>query len=187
MRLHCPHSRLLALVAITFAIAYAAPTSAHAVHACESANATPGQASNRTIVRATLCMINAERTHFGLKPLRLNRRLSRAALRHATDMARRKYFSHDTLGGGTFLDRIRQTGYLHGANRWAVGENLAWATLDIAAPRGVTNMWMNSPGHRANILNSTFREVGIGIAAGAPVRRLHRRAATYATDFGAKS
>jgi uncharacterized protein YkwD len=186
MRQLCPHLRLLAAVVSVCATALLAPSSALAAQACESANATPAKANHRIVVRATLCVLNAARSRHGLGPLRLNRRLSKAARRHAGDMARRKYFSHDTLGGGSFLDRIRHTGYLNGAHRWMVGENLAWATDDQSAPRGVTVMWMHSPGHRANILNATFREIGIGIVPGAPARGVHAPAATYATDFGAK-
>jgi uncharacterized protein YkwD len=186
MRQLCPHLRLLAALVSIGAVALLTPSTAFAVKACESANATPAKASHRIVIRATLCVLNAARERHGLHSLRLNRRLSRAATRHAWDMARRKYFSHDTLGGGSFLDRIRHTGYLHGAHRWMVGENLAWATADQSAPRGVTVMWMNSPGHRANILNPTFREIGIGIVTAAPVRGIRVPAATYATDFGAK-
>jgi uncharacterized protein YkwD len=145
----------------------------------------PAKAAKRTIVRATLCVLNAERDRHGLRPLRLNKRLSRAARRHARDMARRKYFAHDSLNGSSFVDRIRRTGYLHGARSWWVGENLAWGTQDRSAPRAITKMWMNSPGHRANILSPSFREVGIGLSLGAPVKGRGAPAATYATDFGA--
>jgi uncharacterized protein YkwD len=179
--------RFLALVACVCAAALASPSSALAARACESANATPAHASTRVVVRATVCLLNAERARFGLHPLRLNKQLSSAARRHSHDMARRKYFLHDTLGGGSFLDRIQRTGYLRGARRWTVAENLAWATLAKAAPRGVTAMWMNSPGHRANILYPSFREVGIGVAGGAPIRGISSPGATYTTDFGVKS
>lgn len=178
-------TRLIPL-AVVAAATLASPASALGAQACESASATPAQASKRAVVKATLCVLNAERVQRGLRPLRLNQRLSKAARRHAYDMARRKYFSHFTPDGGTFVDRIERTGYLRGARRWAVGENLAWATLNRAAPRGVTRMWMHSPGHRANILSSAFREIGIGIASGAPVHGAGRSAATYATDFGAR-
>jgi uncharacterized protein YkwD len=136
-------------------------------------------------VRATLCTLNAQRERYGLAPLRLNKQLSRAARRHARDMVRRRYFGHDSLGGGSFVDRIRHSGYLNGARSWTVGENLAWGTHRSSAPRAITSMWMNSPGHRANILNASFREVGIGLAIGAPGAG-GGPAATYATDFGAK-
>ena len=173
------------ICAMVVVAALVAAPSAMAVRACEAANATPAQAAKRIMVRATLCTLNAQRARFGLRPLKLNKRLSRAARRHARDMVRRRYFAHDSLGGGSFVDRIRRTGYLASARRWAVGENLAWGTRSSSAPRAITRMWMNSPGHRANILSPSFREVGIGLALGAP-RGTGGPAATYATEFGAK-
>jgi uncharacterized protein YkwD len=182
----CPHPRLLAALAAACTVALAAPATAVGARACESANATPSDAAARQVVRATLCTLNAQRERYGLRPLKLNKRLSRAARLHARDMVRRNYFSHDSLGGGTFVDRIRRTGYLNGASRWTVGENLAWGTRGSSAPRAITQMWMNSSGHRANILSASFREVGIGLAMGAPGAG-DAPAATYATDFGSKS
>ena len=123
---------------------------------------------------------------YGLRRLKFNRRLARAARRHARDMARRNYFSHDTLGGGSFVDRIRHEGYLRGAHTWYVGENLAWGTMGSSRPRVIMQMWMNSPGHRANILNASFREIGIGVAYDSPIPRGGRPAGTYATDFGSR-
>jgi uncharacterized protein YkwD len=170
----------LAVLAVTLA---AAP-SAMAVRACESAGATPSSVAKRTVVRATLCTLNVQRDRYGLPPLKLNRKLSAAARRHARDMVRRDYFAHDSLGGGTFVDRIRRSGYLRGANSWSVGENLAWGSHERSAPRAITAMWMDSAGHRANVLSPAFREVGIGFAIGAP--GASGPAATYATEFGTK-
>jgi uncharacterized protein YkwD len=180
-----PHPRLLAALVAACAVVLAAPATALGAQACESANATPAKAAARKMVRATLCTLNAQRERHGLRPLTLNKRLSRAARLHAQDMVRRDYFSHDSLGGGSFVDRIRRTGYLRGAGSWTVGENLAWGTGGSSAPRAITEMWMNSPGHRANILSASFREVGIGLAIGAPGAG-GSPAATYATDFGAR-
>jgi uncharacterized protein YkwD len=177
-------SWILSALVVLVAMLAVAP-SAMAANACESAGATPAQAAKRTMVRATLCTLNAQRESYGLPPLTLNKRLSRAARRHARDMVRRDYFAHDSLGGGTFVDRIRRTGYLTGARSWTVGENLAWGTDSRSAPRAITTMWMNSPGHRANILSASFREVGIGLVIGAPGVS-GASAATYATEFGAR-
>lgn len=176
-------SSLLCVVAGIAAALVAVPT-ATAARACESSGATPSNAAKRTMVRATLCTLNAERGRYGLRPLQLNKRLSSAARFHARDMVRRDYFGHDTLGGGTFVDRIRRSGYLHGARSWTVGENIAWGTRELSTPGAVTEAWMNSAGHRANILNGVFREVGIGVAIGAP--GFGGQGATYATEFGIK-
>src|SRR5918997_1630092 len=173
--------RCLAILVALAALVLAAPASAMAAGACVRASSTPAKVAKPAIVRATLCVLNAERARHRLRPLRLNRRLSKAARRHARDMARRKYFSHDSLGGGSFVDRIRRAGYLRGARTWFVGENLAWGSHERSAPRAITRMWMNSPGHRANILSRSFNEVGIGLAYGAPVHVGEAAAATYAT------
>jgi uncharacterized protein YkwD len=174
---------LVCALAVLASMLTAVPN-AMAVRACPAAGAVPSSVAKRTVVRATLCTINAQRDRYGLRPLKLNKRLSKAARGHARDMVRRDYFGHDSLGGGSFLDRIKRSGYLRGARSWSVGENLAWGSHDRVAPRAITEMWMNSPGHRANILSPAFREIGIGLAIGAPAPS--GPAATYATEFGTK-
>jgi uncharacterized protein YkwD len=158
----------------------AAPT-ASAAGACDSANASANRVSKRIMVRATLCVLNVQRARHNLRPLKLNRKLSRAARRHSRAMTRQRFFSHTSPGGATFVDRIRGTGYLSGARSWSIGENIAYGSGSRGTPRAIGSAWMNSPGHRANILSSSFRSVGIGIAAGTPVGG---GGATYTTDFG---
>jgi uncharacterized protein YkwD len=153
---------------------------------CKRTGAEPGQVSHRVVVRATLCLLNHARARHRLRPLRLHRRLGGAARGHSADMARRGYFSHDSRSGASFLDRIRRSGYLRGARRWSVGENIAWGTGQLATPRAIVRAWMRSPGHRANILNRRFHEIGVGITYRAPVRVAGRSAATYTTDFGSR-
>ena len=171
--------RLLALAAGSAIALGAAP----AAQACPNADAVSSEASESQLVRSTLCLLNSERGKRRMRKLRLNGRLSEAARRHAGDMVRRDYFSHDSANGQSFVDRIRLTGYLQSADSWYVGENLAWGAGERSTPRSQLTAWMNSPGHRANILNRRFREVGIGIAQGAP-ECAWGDAATYATEFG---
>ena len=66
------------------------------------------------------------------------------------------------------LDRIRRTGYTSGARGWSLGENIAWGSGRLATAAQIHRAWMSSPGHRANILQRSFREIGIGIETGAP-------------------
>jgi len=172
------------LVATALAVLLVAVPSASAAGACSAANATAASATKRALVRATLCVLNAERARHRLRPLRLNRRLSRAARRHSRAMARQRFFSHTSPGGASFVDRIRSTGYLSGARSWSVGENIAWGSGTRSTPRSIGAAWMNSPGHRANILSSSYRAIGIGIASGTPVGG---RGGTYTTDFGRRS
>jgi uncharacterized protein YkwD len=172
-------SRPVVAVAAALMLLVAAP-SASAAGGCAAANASADQASNRALVRATLCVLNAERARHHLRPLRLSRRLGKAARRHSRAMARKRFFSHTSPNGATFIDRIRRTGYLSGARSWHIGENIAYGSGDQSAPRAIGNAWMNSPPHRANILSS-FNAIGIGIAPGTP---FGDGGATYTTDFG---
>jgi uncharacterized protein YkwD len=179
-------SRLRALPSACLAIAAVALVPADAGGAaCASASARPGQASRDALAGATLCVLNGVRRDHGLRRLSVSRRLQRAALRHSRDMVRRRYFAHDSLSGASFVDRIRRAGYLSGARRWMVAENLAWGAGTRASPAAIVDAWMRSRGHRRNILTARYREIGIGVVFGAPSGI--GRSATYTTDFGATS
>ena len=183
-----PHNALrarLPLLACTaVAVALAMPASAGARTTCASASAEPHAASSAAVRGATLCLINAERRKRGLPRLRLNRRLTTAASRHARDMVRKRYFSHDSPDGRDFIDRIRRAGYLRGARSgWSLGENIAWGTANLASPREIVRAWMDSPGHRRNILYRRFTEIGVALVRDAPVDGTYR-GATYVTEFG---
>jgi uncharacterized protein YkwD len=171
-----PRTRIAALVAVLGALAV--PAGAQA--ACQGANDDPSAVSLVASERATLCLLNQERSSHGLRALRRNRRLDLASVRHARTMALRDYFAH-----GNVVGRIRAANYLRGARSWTVGENIAWGSGELATPAAIVDAWMHSPGHRANILSRRFREIGIGIARGTPVRT-YDDGATYATDFGAR-
>src|SRR5437773_958867 len=88
------------------AIALGGAPSASAATVCASADSLPLAASSAKLARAAACLVNQERTRRGLRALRVNKRLNRAALGHARDMVSRDYFSHDTAGGGDFATRI---------------------------------------------------------------------------------
>ncbi len=108
---------------------------------------------------AMLSRINAERRAAGLAPLAGNTLLDRSAQRHAEDMLRRDYFSHGGLDGSTILERVQATGY----PARSVGENIAEGQFSVDQ---VVAGWMASPGHRRNILDKNFRELGLGVARG---------------------
>ena len=169
------------VVAVLAVLLLSAP---NASASCSGADATASQASRRALVRATLCVVNAERARHDLRRLRLNRSLSTAARRHSRAMVRGQFFSHDSAGGASFVDRIRSSGYLSGASSWYVGENIAYGSGDRSSARSIATAWMKSRPHRANILSPSFREIGIGVASGTPVGS---RGATYTTDFGQRS
>jgi len=102
---------------------------------------------------------NQERLENDLKPLELNEQLSDAAQKKADDMASRGYFAHSSPEGIPFWYWILRLGY----DFMYAGENLA---VRFETSQGVVNAWMNSPTHEANILNTNFKDTGIGIATG---------------------
>lgn len=109
------------------------------------------------IAQDLLRLVNAERQRVNAPPLALNDKLTAAAQRHAQDMATNRRMSHDGFDGSTMGSRIDATRY-----RWStIGENVAMGQPTAAA---VMSDWMNSPGHRQNILNPAFTELGIGQA-----------------------
>ncbi len=130
-------------------------------------------------------LINIERRRAGLRPLALNRKLSAIARRHSRDMADRDYFSHMTPGGRSPLDRYRESGFAcrvrEGGRIYLGAENIFqndlyssieyidgrayynWNSMEEIA-RSTVEGWMESPGHRRNILTRAFRSEGIGVA-----------------------
>lgn len=112
-----------------------------------------------SIADALLTLVNAERQRAGVAPLRLNNNLATAAQRHAQDMAATRTLSHQGSDGSTLRSRIDGTNY-----GWmAIGENVA---MGQTSPEAVMRSWMNSAGHRRNILNPNFQELGVGYAEG---------------------
>jgi uncharacterized protein YkwD len=105
-------------------------------------------------------LINAQRATAGLSALSAQGQLGSAAQLHSEDMACNNYFSHSGLDSSTVATRIERQGY----NWSAAGENIG---AGYSSPESVVSGWMNSEGHRANILNTDFTEIGIGYAFGA--------------------
>jgi uncharacterized protein YkwD len=104
-------------------------------------------------------LINAERTNVGLPALSTQDQLGSAAQLHSVDMACNNYFSHTGLDGLNSGERAQRQGY--GSSY--VGENIA---AGYSSPESVVQGWMNSPGHKANILGTTYTEIGVGYAFG---------------------
>jgi uncharacterized protein YkwD len=110
--------------------------------------------------------INSIRNSHGLHRLTVAKRLTDAANRHSRSMGASSYFRHDLYtpqrdrAWTSFSTWIRWYWPGPGYSTWSAGENLAWGAPEISASRTVTN-WMNSPGHRANILNPAWRYIGV--------------------------
>ena len=152
------------------------------VDGCAGSWLRPSPANAARVRAATLCLINAQRARQGEQPLTENLMLQRAAELHSLDMAKRRYFEHRDPDGVQPDARIVHQGY----PPILVGENLAWAETFKSPPAVIFSLWMKSPGHRANILEPRYREIGIGMAYQAPeAQPVPKQAAIYTTTFGA--
>jgi uncharacterized protein YkwD len=134
-----------------------------------------------------LQQLNAIRSDHGLVPLRTSARLTAAATQHSREMAHDGYFEHDSFDGTTFSARIARWYPTSGYRSWAVGENLLWSSPGVD-PRGAVDMWMHSPGHRANILSPRWREIGIGAVHSASASGAFENlpVTIITTDFGVR-
>jgi uncharacterized protein YkwD len=106
--------------------------------------------------RAVVMLINSFRARNGEPALLVGPALSRAAQAHSTDMARRGYFDH-----GAFATRLRS----FGVHAPYVGENIAAGSRPLT-PSTIVRMWIQSPPHRENLLDRSFRRIGVGAAGG---------------------
>lgn len=117
--------------------------------------ATASPAPQVPHINDLLALTNLERQRQGLSPLKLSTNLNQAAQRHAEDLSRNRIFSHTGSDGSQMSDRVRAAGYRFSY----VGENIAAGN---STPGLTIQQWMNSPGHRSNILKGEFTEVGFG-------------------------
>jgi uncharacterized protein YkwD len=164
--------------------ALAVPASSAAASSCPNSGVLAGTTSVAAFNDSVLCLLNNQRTANGLAPLSSNDELAAAALGHSASMKANSYFQHDSPDGTSFSDRIAETGYLRGAQRWVVGENIAWGSLTLGTPQALMTAWMNSPEHRANILEPAYKEIGVGTVWGSPNNPNTVAAAIVDTDFG---
>jgi uncharacterized protein YkwD len=110
--------------------------------------------------RAMLCLVNHARVNRGLEPLAAPRVLARSAARKSADVLACDEFSHEACGRevGYWPERFGYGG--------CVGENIAYSVGRAATPRAIFRLWMNSSGHRENILRSSYDDIGIGLQVG---------------------
>jgi uncharacterized protein YkwD len=129
--------------------------------------------------------INSVRVQHRLRPLRVAPGLRRAATAHSLEMARLGYFDHASANGSDFWRRIGRFYRLRGYRAWVVGENLAYSSPTMSVGETVSD-WLQSPGHRANLLDRRWREAGVAAvyAASAPGEFEGEPAVLVTVDFG---
>jgi uncharacterized protein YkwD len=143
---------------------------------CPNLRAAPTKLSKAAAQAALLCAVNRARARNGLPALGADRRLRRAAGRHARDMVRHRYFAHQRAGGPALSGRLRAAGW----RGHAAGEAIAWGCGTAAGAAATVAAWLHSPPHRAILLSRAYRLAGIGVAARAPASC--RPGATWVLD-----
>jgi uncharacterized protein YkwD len=128
--------------------------------AASPADAVTVRSADR-LERNVLARVNVVRKNHGLKALTARPRLQNAANAHAGNMARNGYFAHEWSDGASFGRWIRRFWPGPGFRSWSAGENLYWEGPSTTARR-VVRAWMNSPGHRKNMLSRDWRYLGVG-------------------------
>ncbi|MBQ0996527.1 sigma-70 family RNA polymerase sigma factor [Streptomyces sp. RK62] len=137
----------------------ATPTSQAPTRASRKAASAPQQEAPSGTVGQVVALVNKERATAGCGPLAEDSLLDKSAQEHSADMAARDFFDHTNPDGADPGQRITAAGY-----RWSTyGENIA---MGQQTPEAVMESWMNSPGHRANILNCSFKDIGVGVHEG---------------------
>ena len=115
---------------------------------------TSASAYEREVIR----LVNVERAKYGLSPLTEDAALTRTARMKSQDMHDRGYFDHNSPTYGTPFQLMKSQGVTYRT----AGENIA---MGYRTPEAVVNAWMNSSGHRANILNASYTKIGVGYVA----------------------
>ncbi|RUS93461.1 hypothetical protein DSM106972_096100 [Dulcicalothrix desertica PCC 7102] len=118
------------------------------------------QSANTTKIEAAIrASINQVRQKEKLQPLKNNERLAEVARKYSKQMAEKNFFSHTGVDGSTLASRVEASGIIY----WLVGENLFRGT-NLNEPVSIAvEGWLESPGHRANILRPPFNETGVGV------------------------
>src|SRR4051812_48301795 len=153
---------------------------------CDNSDVTPSDSNQDVVNAAILCLVNGERSDAGLPALASNDLLAKAATGMCGRMVAEHFFAHETPDGKNVVDRVEPTGYIPNSGDWVVGENLAWGSGALSTPQAIVNGWMNSPGHKANILATDYKDVGLAAALGSPSPS-QSGGTTYVNDFGATS
>ena len=186
---HARHLALVAALSGLLAFLFAAGPAAQSASA-GPCNEWGSKESNEITVgharKAVLCLINRERNSRGMSDFDRDRKLQRAAQNHNDTMQNKRCFSHQCSGEASLTGRLQRVGWLDGGlNAWAYGENIAWGSGHMGTPKNIVQQWMNSSGHRANILSGRFDEIGIGYSKGT-ITNKGANGAVMTTDFGWK-
>jgi uncharacterized protein YkwD len=174
----------LALAAVTALLSLGAASPARAA-ACPGADLVPAADNLAQVAEATHCLLNEQRAGHGLAPTRANARLAEAGATYSRRMVTERFFGHVAPNGEQLTTRLIRARYIAASDDdYTIGENLAWGQAELATPRAIVAAWMNSPGHRANVLGPRYAELGLGFVVGTP--QDPTQGATVTAEYGTR-
>jgi uncharacterized protein YkwD len=168
-------------------LAFGSPAASAKGWGCLNANLHPTAKNAAAIDKSILCLVDQIRRVHGLPKLHPNGALDSVASSQVVTMVKADYFADNRPTGQTPLALVTVTSYPQHTEAVSVGQNIAWGTGGLATPAHIVAAWMASPPHRANILNRTYRDAGVGVTPAVPsVLRAGHSGATYAFEFGVR-
>jgi uncharacterized protein YkwD len=171
----------LALAAATALLSLGGATPAEAA-VCAGADLVPATGNLAQVADATHCLLNEQRAAAGLAPTRQNPKLAQAGVGYSRRMVAERFFGHVAPDGEDLSTRLLRAGYIAASDEYTIGENLAWGQRELSTPRAIVAAWMQSPGHRANVLRPQYAEVGLGFVIGTPADP--SQGATVTAEYG---
>ncbi|CAL9613716.1 hypothetical protein SUDANB120_05702 [Streptomyces sp. enrichment culture] len=198
MNRQAPRTRKLPAAAAAAALAaalsplVAAPPAAAVTCDAAAANRAPTAANAAQARSVVVCLVNAQRTRRGLPALTVDQALTTAAQQHAAAAVQLKWWGpgkdphRNPATGSTPQTRIQAAGYCPNPRSWEFAEIAYTGWGGSGTPQAAVTWWMNSPGHRAVILNAALRNIGPGVQPGAADRAgaSAPNAGTYVVTFG---
>ena len=179
---------MVLLVGAAMAVSAIQPQEANAASTVSVRTCDGGTILLTTPESRSLNMHNQARSARGLPGLCVHRQLTQAARSHSQEMINKDYFAHESFNGETDIARMQRFGYTSsGFSFVKYGENIYRGSGTSGSARSAFTWWMNSSGHRANILDPDFREVGIGVRTGEFVDESGTKipgTSMYTVDFG---
>lgn len=162
--------------------ALAAPPRAAAAP-CPHAHSRPGQASVEKLGAAVTCLVDRARAHKGVAKLAANTDLDQLAQHHAARMVSQSCFTHRCPGEARLKRRLRRSPYVKGASSFRYAEELGYEST----PAEMVNRWIASAPHRRNILGAGYRDLGVGVRRGAPVKGVNdSKFVTYTLELAVR-
>lgn len=186
-----PATRVALAVALTAALPLAVPSAAssqgpaRASAACPNTTVVPIDARTRDrAARALRCLINEQRSAQGAPRLQLSSALSGLARTHSTEMQRFDFLRHTDRRGRDLRERLLASSWPRAGKTFTASETVSWGRADGRTPAALLKTLTANAGNRSRLLRGTYRDLGVGLATGIPVKGARGNGVTLTLILG---